>query len=70
MIASFMIGLIALAIALYVQAWLSAREIRRHRTQSKTRPARYLVLQPGADTVSRRRSQERRRFDLREILSP
>jgi len=44
MIASFMIGFIALAIVLYLQAWLSAREIRRHRTQSQVPPARHLVL--------------------------
>ncbi len=45
MITIFMLGLVALAIALYVQAWFSAREIRRHRTQTRIPPARHLILQ-------------------------
>lgn len=44
MISIFMVSLIALAIALYVQAWLSAREIRRHRTLTRALPARHLIL--------------------------
>ena len=44
MIATFMIALCALAIALYVQARQSAREIRRHRGLSEAPPTRKLVL--------------------------
>ncbi len=44
MFATFMIGLLALAIALYVQARLAAREIRRHRSNSKVQTTRILVL--------------------------
>ncbi len=45
MIATFMIALCALAIALYVQARMAAREIRRHRRQSESPPAGKLVLE-------------------------
>jgi hypothetical protein len=44
MIATFMIALCALAVSLYVQARLAAREIRRHRTVSKAKPERNLTL--------------------------
>jgi len=44
MIATFMIALCALAIALYIQARQSAREIRRHRGLSNAPPKRKMVL--------------------------
>ena len=44
MIVTFMIALCALAIALYVQARMVAREIRRHRGMSELRPVQKLVL--------------------------
>jgi hypothetical protein len=44
MIATFMIALCALAITLYVQARMAAREIRRHRRMSDVPPARKMVL--------------------------
>jgi hypothetical protein len=44
MIATFLIALWVLAISLYVQARIAAREIRRHRTLSKVKPANNLVL--------------------------
>jgi len=44
MIATFMIALCALAVSLYVQARLAAREIRRHRTLSEVKPAQRLIL--------------------------
>ena len=44
MIATFMIALCVLAIALYVQARLAAREIRRYRTLSGERPTKHLLL--------------------------
>lgn len=47
MVLTFMIAICALAIALYVQAWLAAREVRRHRALSALRPDRILML--GSD---------------------
>lgn len=44
MMATFFIALCALAISLYVQARIAAREIRRHRTMSKVKPSRNLLL--------------------------
>lgn len=44
MIVTFMIALCALAVSLYVQARLAAREIRRHRMLSTAKPAQKLIL--------------------------
>jgi len=44
MIVTFMITICVLAISLYGQALLAAREIRRHRTLSEAKPARSLAL--------------------------
>jgi len=44
MIVIFMTALSALAIALFVQARLAAREIRRHRRLSRARLVRELIL--------------------------
>ncbi len=44
MMVTFMITLFVLALALYVQARMAAREIRRHRSQSQDNPAAKLVL--------------------------
>lgn len=44
MLATFMIAICVLVIALYVQTRLAAREIRRHRAISPVQPAKFLVL--------------------------
>ncbi len=45
MFVTLMITLCALAISLYAQAWLAAREIRRHRSLRGAPPtARFMVL--------------------------
>ena len=46
MIETFLVALTALLIALYIQARLAAREIRRHRERERIADRNHIVLKP------------------------